>query len=85
MDTDLLVLSIDEDFKEEAKSVLELEFSNIIIPSLEINFENQEDIFEVTMSNGYEYIFQPLNLEEDLYLLRLQLFPVLKELHDKSV
>ena len=26
MDTDLLVLSIDEDFKEEAKSVLELEF-----------------------------------------------------------
>ena len=66
MDTDLLVLSIDEDFKEEAKSVLELEFSNIIIPSLEINFENQEDIFEVTMSNGYEYIFQPLNLEEDL-------------------
>jgi hypothetical protein len=85
MDTDLLVLSIDEDFKEEAKSVLELEFSNIIIPSLEINFENQEDIFEVTMSNGYEYIFQPLNLEGDLYLLRLQLFPVLKELHDKSV
>jgi|TARA_R110002051_G_C8681603_1_gene491854 hypothetical protein len=85
MDTDLLVLSLDKDFIKQLENVLELEFPNVIIPSVEINLETQDELFETIASKGYEYIFQPLDLDTDMYLLRLHIFLALKELYDKSV
>jgi len=85
MDTDLLVISHSKDLIEQLESVLKLEVPNVIIPSVEINLENQDKLFEAVVSKGYEYIFQPLDLDTDMYLLRLHIFLVLKELYDKSV
>lgn len=85
MDTDLLVVSHNKDLIEQLESVLKLEVPNVIIPSVEINLENQDKLFEAVVSKGYEYTFQPLGLDTDMYLLRLHLFLALKELYDKSV
>ena len=82
MDTDLLVLSIENDPTVETDQVLGPNFPNVIIPKIKLSQENQEEALNSLMEKGYEYIFYLIDSEKSLFSLSLSRIFVLKDKED---
>ena len=72
MTTDILLVSVSKNPIEVLNSILPLDIPHVIVPKIKVSQKDERQLFDTIIKNGYDYVFQFVDIKEDVLTLILE-------------